>query len=312
MNTKLFHDIQKQINDGFQNYGINKDLSYDIKSTNITYQELEVEIRRIMNHTRDNLFIGNKFHSFFIYGPTGNSKTELVEQIAKEQNFIYHKLEIQKVPIEILQGFPYLVENNDGTIAKLAPSTILPPSNDDRCFVLHFDEFNKADADKMAAVMNLILTGELGGSADFDGEKSIKYTLPRKTVIIGTGNTKCQEAVENLNIVSQMDTATSERWHRSCFLDYNAEGWLENFAFKPFEFKNQKLDTRIPTIILNFIIDKTLDSNDNKEVFLIPIISGSEEGMETERTTSPRAWTLVADAMIVDGYKEWTTLDKSK
>lgn len=370
MEGKIFHKIQAKIDEGFKEHSFNKK-EVKIKSTNITYQDLENELSKLMNLTEDNLFVGDKFHSLFIYGPTGNAKTEIVAQLALQKNFIYHKLELQKIPIEILQGFPYLtnteitkltnpelsnmteeeyvkkqiekfkenqlsydaggpnyidtenwhqiveeikndyhVLKNESTsikqkIAKLAPSTILPPSDDDRCFVLHFDEFNKADSEKMAAVMNLILTGELGGSADFDGEKSIKYRLPRRTVIIGTGNTKCQEAVQNLNVVSSMDTATSERWHRSCFLEYNAEDWLENFATKPFEFKGEKLDTRVPSILLNFILDKTLDASDDKIAFLIPIISGSEEGMETERTTSPRSWTLVANAMILDGYKEW-------
>jgi len=278
---------------------------------------------------------------------TVTHNTEIVGQLAEKESFIYHKLELQKVPIEILQGFPYLkdveidqiptqyeldqieddpkkeywkkVVNKNPSIqssavermiykqkvAKLAPSTILPPSGDERCWVLHFDEFNKADADKMAAVMNLVLTGELGGSADFDGESSIKYRLPRRTVIIGTGNTKCQEAVQNLNVVSSMDTATSERWHRTCFLDYNATSWFTNFATKPFEFRGEKLDTRIPPILLNFILDRTLDTGDSKAAFLISIISGSEDGNETERTTSPRSWTLVADNMIMDGYNDW-------
>ena len=241
--------------------------------------------------------------------------TEITEQLAKQEDCIYHKLEIQKVPVEILQGFPYLENmNGDGKVALLAPSTILPPSNDDRTWVLHFDEFNKADADKMAAVMNLVLTGELGGSASFDKTvgKSVKYRLPRKTVIIGTGNPKIQDNVENMNVVNQMDTATSERWHRTAFLGYNAESWMRVYASKPFVFKGQKLSSRIPGIVLNYILDKTLDEGNNEVAFTIPIISGSEEGAETERTTSPRAWTLVANAMIMDGFEEFCKLNIEK
>lgn len=364
MKEKIFHEVQAKIDEGFKNNS-SKEKIPEIKSTEILYQDLEEELLRLMNLTKENLFIDNKYHSLFIYGPTGVGKTEITEKIAKKMGFIYHKLEIQKVPIEILQGFPYLEtveekqfcypelqhitqkefirskllillnhENDDSPlpffqssnieeikeayrhfknmkknvkkkIAKLAPSTILPPSDDDRCWVLHFDEFNKADMDKMAAVMNLILTGELGGSADFNGEKSVKYKLPRRTVIIGTGNAKSQEAVENLNVVSNMDIATSERWHRTCFLEYNVTSWLKNFASKPFYFRTEYLETRIPLIILNFIIDKTIDLSNEKNAFLLPIISGSKEGMESERTTSPRSWTMVADNIIIDGYLEW-------
>ena len=247
---------------------------------------------------------------------TVTHNTQIIEQIAKDEECVYHKLEIQKVPIEILQGFPYLTEVKTETgqmkVAKLAPSTILPPSADNRTWVLHLDEFNKADADKMAAVMNLVLTGEIGGSADYDEEKgkSVKYKLPRKTVIIGSGNTKEQKNVENLNVVSGMDTATSERWHRTGYLPYNAESWIQSFALNEYDFFGKKLDTRVPGIIINFVLDKVLENGNQADPFLIPIIAGSEEGMESERTTSPRAWTLIADMMYVQMYNDFNASKK--
>lgn len=251
----------------------------------------------------------------FVLGDfTVTHNTEIMNQIASDEDCIYHKLELQKVPVEILQGFPYLknvtMDGSEHTVAKLAPSTILPPMNDKRTWVLHFDEFNKADPEKMAAVMNLIITGELGGSADYDEEqgKSVKYRLPRRTVIIGSGNPKEQDNVENLNIVNSMDNATSERWHRTMYLPYSAESWIENYAMKPFTLFGNDLATRIPAIILNFILNKALDTQKSDAPFTIPVISGSESGLEIERTTSPRSWTLVSDRMMLDALDHFENM----
>ena len=314
MDSVLYHKAQRIINDDFEKFG-NKTEETSIPSYEIDYIQLEDEVKKLIRFTREGQFVGDMFHSLFIFGMTGVGKTEIISQIAKEENCVYHKLELQKVPVEILQGFPYLKnvasENGEKTVAKLAPSTILPPPDDDRVWILHFDEFNKADPEKMAAVMNLIITGELGGSADYDEvlKKSVKYKLPRKTVIIGSGNTKEQKNVENLNIVSSMDNATSERWHRTVLLPYNAESWIENYALKPFDFFGHKLSTRIPAIILNFVLNKALDTGKSDAPFIIPVVSGSESGLEIERTTSPRAWTLVADRMLLDIYDEFMRLD---
>jgi len=310
MESSFFNTIQSTINNDF--VFKNENLSTgDIPSSTLNYDTLIKEIRQLITFTKNDYSVSNNHYSFFVFGKTGVGKSEIIENIAKEEGCVYHKLEIQKVPIEILQGFPYLsdIKTKQGEIkiAKLAPSTILPPSNDDRVWVLHLDEFNKADTDKMAAVMNLVLTGELGGSADYNEElgKSVKYKLPRKTIIIGSGNTKEQENIENLNVVSNMDTATSERWHRTGYLPYDAESWLTSYALKPYKFKEENLSTRIPGIILNYILDKLIETGDKASPFIIPIISGSESGVEGERTTSPRAWTLVSDMMQMQAYYDY-------
>lgn len=317
MESKIFHYTQQKINASFENQKLNKkDINY--KKSEIDYKDFENEISKLVKYTKNEWFIDNHFYSFFCFSPTGNAKTSIVEQMAKKEEVVFHKLELQKVPIEILQGFPYLEETNINgqkmMIAKLAPSTILPPPNDPRTWILHLDEFNKADTEKMSAVMNLVLTGELGGSADYNsnGNKSIKYTLPRKTIILGTGNTKTQDNVENLNVVNSMDTATSERWHRSANMPYNADAWLQNFATKKYNFLNEELETRIPSIILNYILDKRLDVGKKEAPFLIPVITGSEDGMETERTTSPRAWTLASDMMFLEMYDFYMNMNNKQ
>lgn len=318
MQTQLFNEIQSKINSDFEVSSTNaSNLNVgSVPSPTLTYEEFQNQIRELISFTKNEQFVDENYYSFFVFGDTGVGKTKIISEIAQQEECVYHKLEIQKVPIEILQGFPYLTEvktsKGEMKVAKLAPSTILPPSDDNRTWILHLDEFNKADADKMAAVMNLVLTGEIGGSADYDEEKgkSVKYKLPRKTLIIGSGNTKEQKNVENLNVVSGMDTATSERWHRSGYLPYNAESWLKSFALKEYDFFGHTLDTRVPGIIINFILDKVLENGSQSDPFLIPIISGSEEGMESERTTSPRAWTLIADMMYIQMYNDFMASKK--
>jgi hypothetical protein len=311
----ISYEVQKAVGLSFDNFRpiSEEGVSAKLASFEITYENLENEVQRLIDLTKEDKKFEN-FHSLFVFGPTGNSKSEIIKQMAEKNACIYHKLEIQKIPIEVFEGFPIIKKDEDGNERlKLVPSNLLPPSDDENVWLLHFDEFNKADTSKMAAVMNLVLTGEIGGVADYNKKtgKSEKYRLPQKTIIIGCGNFKTQESVENMNMVNSMDIATSERFHRSVLLDYDAEGWLKNFALKEYSFlicdKKYTLSTRIPGIILNFIAEKMLDEG-KKAPFLIPISINPEEG-GSERTASPRTWTLISDNMILDGLKEFESLE---
>ncbi len=316
INSKLFTDVQRKIETSFESSAFNEaNANKNISSTNVDYEKLEAELEKLLYFTKNEMWLGNFYHSLFIFGPTGTGKSMITEQLAEKHGAMYHKLELQKIPLEILQGFPYLEDDEElgSKLAKLAPSTILPPSDDDRVWILHLDEYNKADTDKMAAVMNLILTGELGGTADYkkNKQKSEKYRLPRKTLIIGCGNTKEQKNVENLNIVSSMDTASSERWHRTVNLNYNSESWLKSFATLPYTYEGHELPMRVQPIIVNFVLEKTINEG-SEAPFLIPVKTGSEEGAEGERTTSPRAWTIVSDMMLLDMKRTWDGLSKEE
>lgn len=303
---------QEKVDAAFEYFSIDESQKVIVKSCNVGYQELAVELDRLIKLTKQGKRFEN-FHSLFIFGPTGVGKSEICKQIAEQNGCVYHKLEIQKIPLEEFEGFPYLEDRDGRKVVRLAQPTVLPPSEDKGLWMLHLDEFNKADSDKMAAVMNLVLTGEIGGTADFNLEtgKSEKYRLPERTIIVGSGNFKIQENTENLNIVNQMDIATSERFHRAVNLDYNSRSWLENFATKSYTFRfngdSFSVSSRIPSIILNYIMDKMLEEN-NRAPFLIPISFKPDEG-GSERTTSPRAWTLIADNMFLDAVAEFIELE---
>lgn len=242
----------------------------------------------------------------FILGDfTITHNTEIVKNVAERNGAIFHKLEPQKVPIEELQGFPYIHQKEDGSkVVKLASPTILPPSDDERLWVLFLDEFNKADTESMAAIMNLVLNGEIGGFADFNEKtgKSEKYRLPKHCVIVGAGNMREQEGSTETNQVNTFDIATAERWHRVLYIEYDFESWLDSFALKPYTVKfNEKFfefPSRIPPIILNYLMEVYIEGMDKKAPFLIP--KPLENQNDVSSTFSPRAWTLLANSMISD------------
>lgn len=282
----------------------------------VNYSKLKNEIKRLIEIADSGLVMDETRPSAFIFGPTGVGKTEIVKKISEECGAIFHKLEPQKVPIEQLQGFPYIYEKEDGTkVVKLASPTILPPSDDERLWVLFLDEFNKADTENMAAIMNLVLNGEIGGFADFNEEtgESEKYKLPKKTVIIGAGNMMEQEGSTETNQVNTFDIATAERWHRVLYMEYNLESWLESFALKPYSVKQNgntyNFPTRIPSIILNYLLEVYVETLDNKAPFLIPKPLENENDISS--TFSPRAWTLLANSMIADFITKYEEPEKA-
>lgn len=312
---KVFYDIQKHISESFDKKRLISDNIKEYKNPTVNYQQLQDQLRRSIKLTKSDIRFGDTFHSVFLWGPTGTGKTEIIKKVAEEEGAVYHKIEIQKVPIEELQGFPYLHKSNDGkTVVRLAHPTDLPPTEDERLWVFHLDEFNKADTEDMAAVMNLVLNGEIGGSADYNEEtgKSEKYRLPKRTVIIGSGNPKEQKNTSSFNSVNNLDIATAERWHRNLYLNYDAPSWLTNYAFRPFTFV-EELSTRIPSIITYFVLDKYLEDSNPEAPFLIPkSIHSSADDDEADSTMSPRAWTLASNEIISDMLLAWEELDENK
>lgn len=315
MKNELFYGIQKYVSKSFDKEPLNKSNLKVQKTPVVNYDELTQQLNRAINLTKNGIKFGETFHSVFVWGPTGTGKTEIIKQIAQQHDAIYHKIEIQKVPIEELQGFPYLHKSKDGkTVVRLAHPTDLPPSDDKRLWVFHLDEFNKADTDDMAAVMNLVLNGEIGGSADYNEETgaSEKYRLPERTVIIGSGNPKEQKNVSSFNSVNNFDIATAERWHRNLYIKYDAPSWLASYAFKPFEWNGMKLSTRVPGIIAFYVLDKFIEDSNPETPFLVSKSIFDTEEDESESTMSPRAWTLASNEIIADAFMEWETLDKKE
>jgi hypothetical protein len=308
----------------------------------VTYEDFNREISDLLRRVKEGTVLkGSKIKNLAIYAPTGWGKTEIIGKAAKAAGYFFFPLELQKVPIEILSGFPFLddVQKADEEtkgdrleramkIVKMAPSQYLPPAGSQDAWLLFFDEFNRADTEKMSAVMNLLLNGELGGASELiinkkTSQKTLdRYRLPKKVVVVLAMNTGMQKAIaDSMNAVKDLDIATLERVHRVLHGKYHAESWFKSFAALPHVTETESgkevaMLSRIPPIILNFIQDlmKTKGSTglDPEKPFLQPIkVAGGEPGGGGgERTTSPRSWTMIADDMIERGVEQWNSLSK--
>lgn len=320
----------------------------EVAPVDVDYDDFKKELKSLMQMVKeDEVLADSKVKNLAIYAPTGWGKSQIIESVANEMDYFYFPLELQKVDINVIAGFPYLADANEikeapddvkaerlsaaKKIVKIAGSQYLPPSKSPGAWLLFFDEFNRADTEKMAAVMNLLLTGELGGAAELvrkgDDEKQDldRYRLPDKVVIVLAMNTAQQSGIKSaINAVQDLDIATLERVHRVLHGRYHATSWFSNFAHKPFiaKLKNGKsfpMLSRIPPIITNYIIEimkakggGKLTSDAQEAAFLLPIKVAQKKGARGgggERTTSPRSWTVVADRMLEDGYQLFKTLN---
>lgn len=314
-----------------------------VRPVEVNYQHFKKMLSEMMERVESGKVLkGGMIKNIAIYAPTGWGKSMIIKQAATEKGFHFLPLELQKIALEVIQGFPFLEKVEDAsdeqkedrlnrakTIVKIAPSQYLPPSGDVDNWLLFFDEFNRADTEKMAAVMNLLLTGELGGAAEMIRKggkitKIEKYHLPKKIIIVLAMNTGEQKGVyEAVNAVNNLDIATLERVQEVVFGKYHAASWSESFATKPFvaEFENGEsapVTSRIPAIIMNYIAKLTQKKSEDPDVksmeapFLLPIDVASGKGGGGSRTMSPRAWTMVADHMIETGYLNFSKLSQEE
>lgn len=317
-----------------------EDRPHKIVPVEVTYEDFIRELSDLMKRVKEGTVLkGSKIKNIAIYAPTGWGKTEIIGKAAKANGYHFFPLELQKVPIEVLSGFPYLEDAEAAEsevkqdrlrraikIVKMAPSQFLPPAGSQESWLLFFDEFNRADTEKMSAVMNLLLNGELGGASELvinnkTGQKELdRYRLPKKIVVALAMNTGTQKSVaDSINAVKDLDIATLERVHRVLHGKYHAVSWFKSFAMLPYSAKTESGQdfmtlTRIPPIVLNYIQQemKTKTGVDPERPFLLPIkVATGEPGMGGgERTTSPRSWTMIADDMIERGVEQWNSLSQ--
>lgn len=338
-------DVDKLVFGSFADEGsaalkASEEQPHKIVPVEVTYEDFSRELADLLKRVKEGTVLkGSKIKNLAIYAPTGWGKTEIIGKAAKANGYHFFPLELQKVPVELLTGFPYL-EDTEGAeddvkedrlrramkIVKMAPSQFLPPSGSPDSWLLFFDEFNRADMEKMSAVMNLLLTGELGGASELvtskkSGQKTLeRYKLPKKVVVVLAMNTGTQKSIaDSINAVKDMDIATLERVHRVLHGKYHAVSWFKSFAMLPYAAETEsgkKFITlsRIPPIVLNFIQQemKTKTGLDPEKPFLLPIkVATGEPGMGGgERTSSPRSWTMIADDMIERGIEQWNSLSK--
>ena len=221
--------------------------------------------------------------SLLLTGFPGAGKTSLINSFGKER-FKVHILEIASIYKEILGGFPVIedvfkdpsllddrvaelrgkdelrgetqVRDKDGFVkvkeVKMKAADLFP-EEDGRVHIFFMDEYNR-DAEKMAAAMNLMLSGSIG----------TQYHLPKKTIVIASGNLG-----ENIDMVkvAKMDSATFDRYDARVLLSRNIQRSLEysraNTRYEadgikrdlPDELRLDKIETVDPEKIEKYNID---------------------------------------------------------
>lgn len=214
---------------------------------------------------------GDDVPSLLIQGFPGGGKTSIVKAFAKAR-FQVHVLEVASLFKEILGGFPTIengLEMNQEEIDKnveaiqngkkemhrverdvetgkakrvvMRPADIFP-EEDGRVHVFFLDEYNR-DSEKMAASMNLLLSGSIGS----------QYTLPKRTIVVAAGN--LGEDIDKVS-VQRLDNATFDRFSSAVLMqrdvvagqeftgretDYTGKGIEKG---KP----DEKFDVQIPYI----------------------------------------------------------------
>lgn len=184
--------------------------------------------------------------SLLLLGFPGGGKTSLINSFGRGR-FKVHVLEIASIYKEVLGGFPVVediykdpetlrkfnehvaeirgkdtlegevqVEEEDGTVRTKAVSmkaADLFPEEDGRTHIFFLDEYNR-DAEKMAASMNLMLSGSIG----------TQYHLPKRTIVIASGN--LGENIDRVK-VARLDSATFDRYDAKVLLSRNVQRSLE-------------------------------------------------------------------------------------
>lgn len=184
--------------------------------------------------------------SLLLLGFPGGGKTSLINSFGRGR-FQTHVLEIASIYKEVLGGFPVvediykdpeLLKKFDEHVSKLKGKAELTgettftgedgkvrtkevrmkaadlfPSEDGKVHIFFMDEYNR-DAEKMAAAMNLMLSGSIG----------TQYHLPRKTIVIASGN--LGENIDKVK-VAKLDSATFDRYDAKVLLSRNMQRALE-------------------------------------------------------------------------------------
>lgn len=213
---------------------------------------------------------GDDVPSLLIQGFPGGGKTSIIKAFAKAR-FQVHVLEVASIYKEVLGGFP-TVQNNfempteeidknvsdikagkEVTRVERDPETgkqkkvvmtaaDIFPEEDGKIHVFFLDEYNR-DAEKMAASMNLLLSGSIGN----------QYELPRRTIVVAAGN--LGEDIDKVS-VQRLDNATFDRFSSATMMKRDVVGG-EEFTDRDTDYTekgiekakpDEKFDIQIPYV----------------------------------------------------------------
>jgi len=123
-----------------------------------------------------------KQHSVFIWGAPGIGKTEIVNQVAEENDAIVIEWLLSQIDPTDFRGVPKIEDTkglgnpkDERTVSKL-PS-LFPDSDTKVKGIMFFDEMNQANEMVLGAALSLVLGGRIGD-----------YVLPENWIVVAAGN----------------------------------------------------------------------------------------------------------------------------
>jgi len=253
------------------------------KMHNVNVKQLREKINRVFKMNLRRAERGEKRtkqHAVFIWGAPGIGKTEILNQVAEENDAIVIEWLLSQIDPTDFRGVPK-VENKKGTnnpkdertVNKL-PETF-PDSDTDIRGIMFFDELNQAPQIVLGAALSLILNGRIGS-----------YTLPENWIVVAAGN---REIDLGDAPPTPMSSALSNRFAHINYAP-EVEEWV-NWALKK---------ESINPDLIAFIKHKPeffhkLDSEDSDEAW-----------------PSPRAWDLASDEEYAERDYSWSNTKISK
>jgi len=187
-----------------------------LETASVTPSRLKMAMRHSLNRKRP----------LFVWGPPGIGKSDIVAEVAREQNRPLIDIRLPLMEPTDMRGIPYLADvkiyDKDGNLVKdesgvpltdkvfrwSTPSD-LPTDPNSRALVF-FDEMSAAPPSVQAATYQIILNRKIG-----------TYTLPKDVVIVAAGN-----RVKDKGVAYNMPMPLANRFTHVT-LDVSFDDWQE-------------------------------------------------------------------------------------
>ena len=187
-----------------------------LETTSVTPSRLKMAMRHSLNRKRP----------LFVWGPPGIGKSDIVAEVAREQNRPLIDIRLPLMEPTDMRGIPYLADvkiyDKEGNLVKdesgvpltdkvfrwSTPSD-LPTDPNSRALVF-FDEMSAAPPSVQAATYQIILNRKIG-----------TYTLPKDVVIVAAGN-----RVKDKGVAYNMPMPLANRFTHVT-LDVSFDDWQE-------------------------------------------------------------------------------------
>ena len=244
---------------------------------NVGVQDLTTKIRRVFDMNMKRVDDGKprkKNHALFIWGAPGIGKTEILNQVANDNDAVVIEWHLSQIEPTDFRGIPK-IENPKGTgdpkdertVVKLPE--LFPDSDTTQPGIMFFDEMNRAPQMVLSAALSLCLTGKIG-----------TYTLPERWIVVAAGNRAIDLGDATPTVI---EPALANR-----FSHVNYSPSLEDWT--DWAYKQEALN---PDII-NFL------------KFKPQYFHKLDPDIEPQAWASPRSWELASEEdYAVRGY-DWT------